>query len=97
MVVSWNIGNYCNMNKNNWEKFWGFLQLSYKPGQACSSDTKLNLEPDSRKLYSDHMVAVCINNTIFQNKCYVSNLSAMQQIQLGAREMSPEGRSEHFS
>lgn len=95
MVLSWIIGNYYSMNKNNRKTFWGFLQLTYKPVQTSSPGTKLNLEPDSVRVYSDHIAVVCINNTIFQNECYVSNLGAMQQIQLGAWEMSPEGRSEH--
>lgn len=97
MAVSWIIGNYYSMNKSNWKKFWGFLQLSYKPVQTCSPSTKLNLETDSIKIYSDHIAVVCINNTIFQNECYVPNLGVMQQIQLGPREMPSEGRSEHFS
>lgn len=76
--MSWIIRNYKSVNKNNWKKFWGFLQLGYKPMQTFSPGTKLNLETDYMNLYSDHIAVVCINNTIFQNEGYVSNLGIMQ-------------------
>lgn len=65
MVLSCITGDYYSMNKGNWEKFWGILQVSYKPLQTCSPSTEHNLEPDSVKVYSDHVVVMCIINTNF--------------------------------